>query len=204
MYPSIKECCDTLVKRFDSILPRRKSLLEKISNYILSKQKDDKTINLVYICTHNSRRSHFGQVWATVAANYYSIKKINTFSGGTETTAFNINAINTLQNLGFTVKKINHETNATYHVYFDDNEKPVVCFSKVYDDAQNPSKDFAAIMTCSEAEENCPFIPNVDLRIATTYNDPKEFDNTPLQDEKYKERCLQIALETLYVFSKIN
>lgn len=203
MYPTIKECCNNLSKQFDSILPERKLILEKISNYILLKQKADKTINLVYICTHNSRRSHFGQVWASVATNYYSVKNINTFSGGTEATAFNINAINALKEIGFNIKKINEDANATYHVYFDDNEKPEICFSKVYDDTVNPKTNFAAIMTCGEAEENCPFIPNVDLRIATTYNDPKEFDNTPLQDEKYKERCLQIALETLYVFSKL-
>jgi protein-tyrosine phosphatase/arsenate reductase len=139
-------------------------------------------------------------VWAKVAANYYSIKNVNSFSGGTEATAFNINAINALQNIGFIIKKTNEEINATYQVYFAEEEKPVICFSKVYNDVVNPKTNFAAIMTCSEAEENCPFIPNVDLRIATTYNDPKEFDNTPLQDEKYKERCLQIALETLYVF----
>ncbi|MDX2174297.1 MAG: protein-tyrosine-phosphatase [Bacteroidota bacterium] len=203
MYNTIKKLCDTLVTQFENIPSERKLLLEKISEYISKKNATSKPINLIYICTHNSRRSHFGQIWATVAANYYSIKNVNSFSGGTEATAFNINAINALQNTGFTIKKINQEANSIYHVFFDDNEKPVVCFSKVYDDAQNPSKDFAAIMTCSEAEENCPFIPNVDLRIATTYNDPKEFDNTPLQSEKYKERCLQIASETLYVFSKL-
>jgi hypothetical protein len=59
-------------------------------------------------------------------------------------------------------------------------------------------------MTCGDAEENCPFIPGVELRIATTYNDPKAFDGTSQAAEKYKERCLQIALETLYVFSKVE
>ena len=59
-------------------------------------------------------------------------------------------------------------------------------------------------MTCGDAEENCPFIPGVELRIGTTYNDPKEFDGTELQDQKYKERSLQIALETLYFFSLIK
>ena len=203
MYPTIKTYCDKLVTQFDSISNERKLLLEKISNYISKKVAINQTVHLVYICTHNSRRSHFGQVWASVAANYYSAKNINSFSGGTEATAFNVNAINALKKLGFNIKKIIEDANAIYHVYFDDNEKPEVCFSKLYDDAKNPSKDFAAIMTCGEAEENCPIIPNNDLRITTTYNDPKEFDNTPLQDQKYNERCQQIALETLYVFSKI-
>lgn len=204
MSPHIKTYLDGLTKEFNSIPEKRKALLEKISQYIAKKREENKAINLVYICTHNSRRSHFGQVWAHVAASYYGIKNINTFSGGTEATAFNINAINALKRVGFTIKPTNTEKNTAYHVFHDENETPSICFSKTYDDAKNPQKEFAAIMTCSDAEENCPFIPGVELRIGTTYDDPKAFDNTPQQDAKYDERCKQIALETLYVFSKIN
>lgn len=204
MFSSIKTYCDNLVREFKTIPDPRKQLLEKISQYIITKRKENKSVNLVYICTHNSRRSHFGQIWSSIAANYYGIKNVSTFSGGTEATAFNINAINAIKRVGFEVKAINIEKNSTYHIVFDEKENPIICFSKVYDDAKNPQKEFAAIMTCSDAEENCPFIPGVELRIGTTYNDPKEFDNTPLQDQKYDERCRQIALETLYVFSKVK
>ncbi len=203
MYPNIKTYVDGLTKEFKSIPENRKEILEKITQYITKKRVMGSPINLVYICTHNSRRSHFGQVWAHVAASYYGIKNVNTYSGGTEATAFNINAINSLKRVGFNIKPINIEKNTTYHVFHDDNETPSVCFSKTYDDAKNPQKEFAAIMTCSDAEENCPFIPGVELRIGTTYDDPKAFDNTPQQDAKYDERCKQIALETLYVFSKL-
>ncbi len=204
MFIQLKNYCDTLIKDFEIIPAHRKVLLEKISQYISLKKKEDKSVNLVYICTHNSRRSHFGQIWAQVAASYYGIKNVNTYSGGTEATAFNINAINAIKRVGFNVKPINIEKNSIYHVSYDDIEKPIVCFSKVYDDVKNPQSEFAAIMTCSDAEENCPFIPGVELRIGTTYEDPKAFDNTPLQDAKYDERCKQIALETFYVFSKIK
>jgi protein-tyrosine phosphatase/arsenate reductase len=203
MISAIKTYCDNLTKEFNNIPNHRKETLSKISQYINTKRKASNPINLVYICTHNSRRSHFGQVWAHVAASYYGIKNVNTYSGGTEATAFNINAINSLKRVGFYIRPINIEKNTTYHVFHDDNETPSVCFSKTYDDPKNPQKEFAAIMTCSDAEENCPFIPGVELRIGTTYDDPKAFDNTPLQDAKYDERCKQIALETLYVFSKL-
>lgn len=204
MDPKIRSYMDGLKKDFGIIPQQRKDLLENISQYITNKQVQNKEINLVYICTHNSRRSHYGQIWAKVASVYYGIKNINTFSGGTEATAFNINAINALKRVGFDIKPINVEKNSTFHVAFSDNEKPIICFSKVYDDAKNPQSDFAAIMTCSDAEENCPFIPGVELRIGTTYDDPKAFDGTPQQEEKYDERCKQIALETLYVFSKVK
>jgi arsenate reductase (thioredoxin) len=160
-------------------------------------------VQLVYVCTHNSRRSHFGQVWAKVASVYFGIEKVNTYSGGTEVTAFNGNAINALKRAGFEIMPINTEKNTMYHVAFRENEKPIVCFSKVYNDVHNPKSEFAAIMTCNDAEENCPIIPGAELRIATSYGDPKAFDNTDLQDTKYDERCRQIALETLYVFSKV-
>jgi protein-tyrosine phosphatase/arsenate reductase len=203
MYDKIKNYCDNLANQFDTISRERKVLLEKISHYISDKQNNQADVNLVYICTHNSRRSHFGQIWANVAANYYGIKNVKTFSGGTEATAFNTNAINALNRVGFIIKGDNQERNKRYQVFHGDNETPSLCFSKVYDDEVNPNKNFAAIMTCSDAEENCPFIPGVELRIGTTYDDPKAFDNTPEQNLKYDERCKQIALETLYVFSNL-
>jgi protein-tyrosine phosphatase/arsenate reductase len=204
MIPLIKTFCDNLTKEFETIPDNRKEILAKITEYIATKMKENKPINLVYICTHNSRRSHFGQVWAHVAASYYGIKNVNTYSGGTEATAFNSNAISALKRIGFNIKAIDTDKNTRYRVFHDDKESPSVCFSKTYDAATNPQKEFAAIMTCSDAEENCPFIPGVELRIATTYDDPKAFDNTPQQDAKYDERCKQIALETLYAFSLVK
>lgn len=204
MYSTITSYLKSLENSFDQISDSRKLLLERISKFIQNKQSKGEPINLVYICTHNSRRSHFGQIWAHVASHYYDIKGISTFSGGTEATAFNTNAINALKRIGFSIKPINSEKNTTYHVFHDDNDNPSICFSKVYDHPMNPQSDFAAIMTCGEAEENCPFIPGLELRIATTYDDPKAFDNTAQQDQKYDERCRQIALETLYVFSNLR
>ncbi|MBN8693491.1 MAG: protein-tyrosine-phosphatase [Bacteroidetes bacterium] len=204
MYNSIKTYCDDLESSFEEISSDRKSLLSKIATYILEKRSENKTINLIYVCTHNSRRSHFGQVWAQVAADYYQIENVSTFSGGTEATAFNPNAINALKRVGFKIETTDSSLNPHYEVYFSEKTKPIECFSKVYNDSVNPQNNFAAIMTCSDAEENCPFIPGVELRIGTTYDDPKAFDNTPLQDAKYDERCRQIALETLFVFSLVR
>lgn len=203
MYSRIRHYLDDLTHQFDSIPSERKQLLMKIANFTESKKEQGKPANLVYICTHNSRRSHFGQVWAKTVADYYGMEHIHSFSGGTEATAFNQNAMNALQRVGFEIKQMTFSENPVYHIFNNDGE-PNICFSKVYDDSQNPQSEFAAIMTCSDAEENCPFIPGVELRIGTTYDDPKAFDNTSLQDEKYDERCKQIALETLYAFSLVN
>jgi arsenate reductase len=203
MFQQIKSHCDQLISQFDQLSEERKQLLENISKYIQNKQKNGQTVNLVYICTHNSRRSHFGQVWAAVAAAYYEFNNVNTFSGGTEATAFHPNAIKALKTTGFDILKESEGINPPYKVKFGENQF-THCFSKVFDNKVNPKSNFAAIMTCSDAENNCPFIPGVELRIGSTYDDPKTFDGTALQDEKYLERSNQIALECLYVFSHVH
>jgi protein-tyrosine phosphatase/arsenate reductase len=205
MFEILKNQCDQLVNQFDTIPKERKELLTKISEYIQSKKDGNLPINLMYVCTHNSRRSHFGQIWAAVAASYFGIENVNTFSGGTEATAFNPNAIQALKETGFEIATEELNENPIYKVAFGTKETQfTICFSKVYDDSFNPSSNFTAIMTCSDAEQNCPFIPGVELRIGTTYTDPKAFDGTPQQAEKYFERSNQIALECLFVFSKIS
>jgi protein-tyrosine phosphatase/arsenate reductase len=205
MFEILKNQCDQLVNQFDTIPKERKELLTKISEYIQSKKDRNLPINLMYVCTHNSRRSHFGQIWAAVAASYFGIENVNTFSGGTEATAFNPNAIQALNETGFEIATEELNENPIYKVAFGTKETQfTICFSKVYDDSFNPSSNFIAIMTCSDAEQNCPFIPGVELRIGSTYADPKAFDGTPQQAEKYFERSNQIALECLFVFSKIS
>lgn len=203
MNTKIKNLCDQLSQQFDSISNDRKVLLERISGYIQQKKDAKLAIQLIYVCTHNSRRSHFGQIWAAVAAEYFGIKEVKTYSGGTEATAFNPNAIHALKEFGFEITTNDSSNNPTYLVEYGGGNS-CICFSKVYDNESNPSTNFAAIMTCGDAEENCPFIPGVELRIGTTYEDPKAFDGTELQNEKYMERALHIGLETMYVFSKVN
>lgn len=204
MNANLTQYCDELIAEFALISAERKQLLERITAYIQSKKDQHKLVNLIYICTHNSRRSHFGQIWAHVAADYFRVPQVHTFSGGTEATAFHPHAIHALERIGFRVTALDDGCNAVYQVSHDDQSEPSMCFSKVYDNPANPASDFAAIMTCGDAEENCPFIPGVELRIGTTYDDPKAFDLTPQQDEKYDERCRQIGRETFYVFSRVN
>ena len=203
MFEIIKNKCAELILSFDKIDVDRQKTLLRISEYIQRKLDVNKSVNLIFICTHNSRRSHFGQIWATVAANYFGVKNVNSFSGGTEATAFNLNAINALKSVGFQIECEIQGENPLYKVKFNETTE-ISCFSKVYNHITNPSENFSAVMTCSEAEENCPYIPGAEFRISTTYQDPKKFDDTSLQKEKYLERCNQIGLECLFIFSQLK
>jgi arsenate reductase len=94
--------------------------------------------------------------------------------------------------------------NPVYSIKYAENEPPIIGFSKKLDDNFNPKSEFAAVMTCSQADGGCPFIAGTEKRIPITFEDPKAFDNSPMQAEKYQERSLQIATELFYVFSQIK
>jgi len=182
----------------------RKAELDKIAEFIQLKVNAKEPVQLTYICTHNSRRSHFGQLWAATAAAYYGVPKVKTFSGGTEVSAFNERAIAACKRAGFDIAKVSEGPNPIYTVNYASGVEPIKAFSKKYDDASNPQSNFLAIMTCSQADKACPIVKGAALRVATPYDDPKAFDGTPQETAKYDERCKQIATETVYVFSKVK
>ena len=188
----------------DAISTERKEMLQPLIDFIQTKVTEQQEIRLNFICTHNSRRSHLAQVWAQTVAAYYNIQHVFCYSGGTEATAMFPMVAKTLENQGFQINTIAETNNPVYAIKYADNEHPIIGFSKKYDDAFNPNKQFAAIMTCSQADDGCPHISGAEKRIPITYDDPKAFDNTPQQAEKYAERSLQIAAEMLYVFSQIK
>ena len=194
------------VKRLEAkeIPASRKEVLNPLVTYVSDKLREGEPANLNFICTHNSRRSQFAQVWAYLAANWYGLD-LNSFSGGVEVTSFNANAIHALEKAGF-VMQIDDPgiPNSTCLVKFNKENSPLHTFSKLYDHQINPKENFAAVMTCSEADENCPFIPGTDERIPLLYDDPKVFDNTAEQDSKYLERSEQIGSELLYAFGTVR
>ena len=202
MFPKIKSTIDQV--SFETISEERKQVLAPLIQFIQSKVNNELTIRLNFICTHNSRRSHLSQVWAQTAAAYHNIENVFCYSGGTEATALFPKVAETLVNTGFEVKIISEGDNPIYAIKYNTNDHPVIGFSKSYEDDFNPQSEFAAILTCSQADGGCPFIAGAEKRIPITFDDPKAFDNTPLQKEKYQERSIQIATEFLYVFSQIK
>lgn len=201
LYTKIDELISTL--DVETISEKRKETLQPLVDFIQSKAGDQQEIRINFICTHNSRRSHLAQVWAQTCAVYFNIKNVFCYSGGTEATAMFPMIAKTFRNSGFEVKAIAQEENPAYSIKYAENAHPIIGFSKSLDDDFNPKSAFAAVMVCSQADENCPFVPGAELRIPIPYKDPKAFDNTPRQAERYNERSLQIATEMYYVFSKI-
>lgn len=202
--PSLQPTIKKLTSEFSHIPESRKPILQELTDFVSQKSKSNQVINLNFICTHNSRRSHISQVWAQAAAQYFGIDGVQCYSGGTEATAFNPRAIKAIQDAGFDIQVFKDGTNPIYKVKFSNDASPLTVFSKKYDDDFNPKKDFAAIMTCSHADENCPLVLGATKRIALTYNDPKDFDGTSQESAKYSECVHEIGREILYAFSKVK
>ena len=187
---------------FNTISEIRKNELAVLIHFIQEKKDKNQPVLLNFICTHNSRRSQFSQIWGQVASNYFGISA-QSYSGGVEETAFNERAVASLERFGFKMSK-EGVGNPKYFIQWDENSEPLVMFSKMYDDSINPSSGFAAIMTCSHGDENCPVVSGCEKRIPIRYEDPKNFDDTPLESAFYDYRSFEIATELFYVFSTIN
>ncbi|WP_312331284.1 protein-tyrosine-phosphatase [Sphingobacterium sp.] len=203
MYKNLGVTINTIIST-QNISEERKTALQPLIDFVQQKTYDKQEININFICTHNSRRSHFSQIWAQVAAVYFSIPNVHCYSGGTEETTLFHKVVETLSSQGFNIFKIADTDNPIYVIKYSDNSLPIIGFSKKHDSPFNPASSFAAIMTCSQADGGCPFIAGAEKRIPITFEDPKISDNTPKQSQVYAERSLQIANEMFYAFSKIK
>jgi arsenate reductase len=202
MNPKIASLTETFSA--GNISDERKKVLELLATYIRDKQSKGETIRLNFICTHNSRRSHLSQIWAQVMAYHFDVKNAFCYSGGTEATAMFPKVAETLASQGFDILKLSDTTNPVYAIKYAPNEPAIICFSKEYNHAFNPSENYGAIVTCNSADEACPIVFGAETRIPIKYDDPKAFDNTDLMDAKYTERSLHIAQEMWYVFGRVK
>lgn len=200
-----------LVQSIERLLPSllgidadRRQVLDRIATFIAGRRADRAPVRLTFICTGNSRRSHLGQIWAAAAAAHFGIGGVETYSGGTEASAFDPRAIAAIERAGFSVERpAETDDNPRYRVWFASDQAPIESFSKRYDDVGNPRDRFVAVMTCREADGDCPLVSGAELRVSLPYDDPKVADGTPEEAARYDERSRQIATEMLYLFSRV-
>jgi arsenate reductase len=185
------------------IAQERVERLQKLADYLALGLSQKGEIHLNFICTHNSRRSHLAQIWAQVMAHHHQVEGVYCYSAGTEQTELNSQIVATLKKQGFLITQMEQGENPKYQISYSQFAPTILAYSKTIKQ-QNIPQPFAAVMTCSDADENCPFIPGSQKRIALNYEDPKAFDGTPLAAKKYLERSLQIASEMNWVFEQIK
>lgn len=187
-----------------SVKEDRKEILMPLITYLQGKLDKKENIHINFICTHNSRRSHLGQIWMQTLAKHFGFNTITTYSGGTEATAMAKPIVTTLKSQGFEITAISPAPNPVNAVKFDAVSHPIICFSKKYESEFNPAANYLAVMTCASADKGCPLVLGSEKRIPVTYIDPKVSDNTDLEAQTYLERSHQIASEMHYVLSQLK
>lgn len=203
LYRPVARFLEARAAEFGTIPAERREQLEQISAYVRDQIDEGRPLRLIFVCTHNSRRSHMSQLWAAAAAEAYGIKA-TTYSGGTEDTAFNPRAVAAMKRAGLRIEKTTDDTNPIYHARIGEKLAPMTCFSKAYDNAPNPKESFGAVMVCTDADEACPYVEGANGRFALPFVDPKVSDNTSAEAATYDERCAQIAREMLYIMSRVE
>ncbi|MFK7795942.1 MAG: hypothetical protein AB8E82_00710 [Aureispira sp.] len=201
----LQQFCQVLEQEFFQISEKRKEKLQELSAYVLQKLSAQETPQVIVICTHNSRRSHMGQLWLAIGADYFDLPTIKTYSGGTEATAFDFRVVEAFRRIGVQIATTELTAiNPVYQISWNEHMQPYEAFSKAYPSAPNPTKDFAAVMVCAEADAGCPIVSGCDVRLALPYVDPKAFDDTDREEEAYNERVHQIGREILFVLHQVK
>jgi len=204
LYPELERYLSVVASEIDRIPADRQGALARLTEFVAERVAAGQPSMLSFICTHNSRRSQLAQVWAQAAAAHFGVPGVETYSGGTEATAFNPRAVAAMRRAGFRIADPDWGDNPFYRVRFAEGGTPIECFSKVYDHASNPARGFCAVMTCSAADAACPVVLGAAERISLPYDDPQDFDGTDRETAAYDERCQEIAREMLYAFSRIK
>ena len=202
LLPKIKDCADYITTSFDMIDETHRLAGAKLAEWIVKNYRTGKPLDVVVVCTGNSRRSILGSTMGNVAAAYYGMPEVRFHSGGTAPTAFNGRTVTALKEIGVEVEATGKEAargepqtaNPVYRIRWGSSTETDVPsleateFSKHYDDATNPQQGFAALMVCGEADAACPFVKGAAVRISMPYLDPKIYDGGAYESAKYAER----------------
>jgi hypothetical protein len=212
LLPEVREHADYLTTTFDMIDGPHWEAGAKLAGWIAENYRPGRPLNVVVICTGNSRRSILGAMMGDIAAAYHGMPEIRFHSGGTAPTAFNPRTIAALKAIGVQVKPTGREAergepgtaNPIYRVRWGDSQADFEAdeFSKQYGDPSNPQGGFAALMVCGEADAGCPFVKGAAFRVSMPYLDPKIYDGGAYESAKYAERRDDIGRLMLSVLAQ--
>ena len=200
LLPEVEEHLNLLTTGYDMLDETQGAAGRKLVDWIVENYRPGQPLDITCVCTGNSRRSILAATMVNVSAAYYGLPEIRGFSGGTKPSAFNERTVTALRGIGLDVTKLGEEAtrgdaataNPKHRIRWGsgpgESSMRMIEFSKKYDDAANPSSGFAALIVCSDAEEDCPLIKGASTRIAMPYLDPKAYDGSAIEAHKYAER----------------
>lgn len=197
--------CRSLQDEFVHVPDSTAMKLEEAGTYIINRLNTGKEASISFVCEHNSRKSHLGQIWTQMATQYYGIDNVKCYSGGTTPTYVNQRIIKVLENTGFQISEKGFAGKGPiYYLSYNKPSQGFEIFSKRYDHAMNPDTNYIAITLCYNPEECCPISGGADEQLTIPYEDLQPYDNTPLETKMYDEQCRSIARDMFYMMDFVN
>ncbi len=202
LLPRVRAHADFLTTSFDMIDEQHRLAGQKLAEWIAANYRPGKQLDVIAVCTANSRRSFLGETMGNIAAAYYGMPEIRFHSGGTAATRIQQShstwrsrrsAWKSSQPARKSPRGEPGTANPIYRLCWGAAESGEVSlqtteFSKRYDDSTNPRQGFAALMVCGEADAACPSVKGSVLRVSMPYLDPKIYDGGAFEEAKYAER----------------
>ena len=68
MHPELERSIARARDHIEAVPEERKELLDRVAGHVSARRAEGQGAKLTFICTHNSRRSQMGQLWAAAAA----------------------------------------------------------------------------------------------------------------------------------------
>lgn len=199
---SIEEFLRKSAMTINEIKPKRMEKLDVIARMIKKDVQHKGLANVVFVCTHNSRRSQFAEVALSLCLRELNMEQIETYSCGTEETRIAQPVVDLLKTYDMEVSEEVDKENPIVSLDYEGWSKKL--FSKTYEYKGFEDKEFVAVMVCDDAAENCPFVPRFVNRIPHSYIDPKRADGTDLQEKRYSQTFSLILQEMMYLALKIE
>ena len=200
-FPQIEAYLDSL--SYDQITAERKQHLDHISHTMAKILHERRYLEIVFLCTHNSRRSIFSEIMSHVLSDALKLP-FYSYSGGAEGTYIAPQVITTLEDIGFETSRFNSRLDTAYHIKYRKRKNALVFYSHNMDNFIRKQYPYITISTCDEATETCPVGPAEAIRFSTPYEDPKVADGTPMESAVYRATCDEITTNLLYIYNTIK
>ena len=148
----VRQHSDLLTTSYDMIGETHRLAGQSLMDWIAKNYRLGKSLDVVVVCTGNSRRSMLGATMGNIAAAYYGLPEVRFHSGGTAPTAFNVRTVSTLKEIGVEVEPTGKEAarcepntaNPVYRIRWGfpggtgEPSPEATEFSKHYGDPTNP------------------------------------------------------------------
>lgn len=206
MFESLYNFCEKLSSTADEIDAIRLPALTTLADYLTEIYTKEDVSAVVFVCTHNSRRSLIGELMLALCAEYYSLPPLHTYSAGTEATRLSTQACEALTDIGYEIKidESTDTSNPIHHFRWSDTMSPHLSFSKKYTHSHLPTSDYCGVMVCNEADAGCPVIQGMAARVSLPYLDPKRMDGTLEQHSAYMRCIREIGREMMWVAHSVK